>query len=177
MNQDPGAVFDAHVRAEFVERSVDATMATMNDAPYVTHVPVLTGGYGRDEVRHFYTNWFVGRWPADTEVTPVSRTVGQGRVIDELIISFTHDREMPAMLPGVAPTGRKVTLAHVVVMGIVDGKVTYEHIYWDQASLLVQVGLIDPAKLPVIGADQARKLRDPTRPSNELIHRAASRRG
>ena len=156
MNQDPGAVFDAHVRAEFVERSVDATMATMNDAPYVTHVPVLTGGYGRDEVRHFYTNWFVGRWPADTEVTPVSRTVGQGRVIDELIVSFTHDREMPAMLPGVAPTGRKVTLAHVVVMGIVDGKVTYEHIYWDQASLLVQVGLIDPAKLPVIGADQAR---------------------
>ena len=176
MNQDPGAIFDAHVRAEFVERSVDATMATMNDAPYVTHVPVLTGGYGRDEVRHFYTNWFVGRWPADTEVTPVSRTVGQGRVIDELIVSFTHDREMPAMLPGVAPTGRKVTLAHVVVMGIVDGKVTYEHIYWDQASLLVQVGLIDPARLPVIGADQARKLRDPTRPSNELIHRAELRK-
>jgi carboxymethylenebutenolidase len=176
MNQDPGAVFDAHVRAEFVERSVDATMATMNDAPYVTHVPVLTGGYGRDEVRHFYTNWFVGRWPADTEVTPVSRTVGQGRVIDELIVSFTHDREMPAMLPGVAPTGRKVTLAHVVVMGIVDGKVTYDHIYWDQASLLVQVGLIDPAKLPVVGADQARKLRDPTRPSNELIHRAELRK-
>jgi carboxymethylenebutenolidase len=176
MNQDPGAVFDAHVRAEFVERSVDATMATMNDAPYVTHVPVLTGGCGRDEVRHFYTNWFVGRWPADTEVTPVSRTVGQGRVIDELIVSFTHDREMPAILPGVAPTGRKVTLAHVVVMGIVDGKVTYEHIYWDQASLLVQVGLIDPAKLPVIGAEQARKLRDPTLPSNELIHRAERRK-
>jgi carboxymethylenebutenolidase len=83
---------------------------------------------------------------------------------------------MPAILPGVAPTGRKVTLAHVVVMGIVDGKVTYEHIYWDQASLLVQVGLIDPAKLPVIGADQARKLRDPTRPSNELIHRAERRK-
>ena len=176
MNEDPGAVFDAHVRAEFVERSVDATMATMNDAPYVTHVPVLTGGYGRDEVRHFYTNWFVGRWPADTEVTPVSRTVGQGRVIDELIVSFTHDREMPAMLPGVAPTGRKVTLAHVVVMGIVDGKVTYEHIYWDQASLLVQVGLIDPTKLPVVGADQARKLRDPRLPSNELIHRAEQRK-
>ena len=83
---------------------------------------------------------------------------------------------MPAILPGVAPTGRKVTLAHVVVMGIVDGKVTYEHIYWDQASLLVQVGLIDPAKLPVIGADQARKLRDPTLPSNELIHRAEQRK-
>jgi carboxymethylenebutenolidase len=176
MTQDPGMVFDAHVRAEFVERSVDATMATMTDAPYVTHVPVLTGGYGRDEVRRFYENWFVGRWPADTEVTPISRTVGQGRVIDELVVSFTHDVEMPALLPGVAPTGRKVTLAHVVVMGIKDGKVSYEHIYWDQASLLAQVGLIDPAKLPVVGAEQARKLRDPTLPSNELIHRAGQRR-
>ena len=152
MNTEPGAVFDAHVRAEFVECSVDATMATMTEAPYVTHVPVLTGGHGRDEVQAFYTAWFVGRWPADTQVTQLSRTVGQGRVIDELVVSFTHDVEMPALLPGIAPTGRKVILPHVVLMGIVDGKVAYEHIYWDQASLLVQVGLLDPAALPVVGA-------------------------
>jgi carboxymethylenebutenolidase len=76
-------------------------------------------------------------------------------------------------LPGIAPTGRKVTLPHVVVMGIVDGKVAYEHIYWDQASLLVQVGLLNPTKLPVVGAEQADKLRNPSLPSNELIHRAA----
>jgi carboxymethylenebutenolidase len=176
MNTDPGAVFDAHVRAEFEERNVDATMATMTDTPYVTHVPVLTGGHGRDEVRAFYANWFVGRWPADTQTTQVSRTVGQGRVIDELIITFTHDIEMPALLPGIAPTGRKVVLAHVVLMGIVDGKVAYEHIYWDQASLLAQVGLLDPTTLPVSGAEQAAKLRDPTLPSNELIHRAQRRK-
>ena len=89
MNEEPGAVFDAHVRAEFVECSVDATMATMTDAPYVTHVPVMTGGHGRNEVRAFYENWFVGHWPADTQVTQASRTVGQGRVIDELVVSFT----------------------------------------------------------------------------------------
>jgi carboxymethylenebutenolidase len=134
--EEPGAVFDAHVRAEFVEQSVDATMATMTDTPYVTHVPVMTGGYGRDEVRQFYATWFIGRWPADVQITPISRTVGQGRAIDELIVSFTHDVEIPALLPGIAPTGRKVTLPHVVVMGIVNGKVAYEHIYWDQASLL-----------------------------------------
>lgn len=174
--EEPGAVFDAHLRAEFEERSVDATMATMTDAPYVTHVPVMTGGYGRDEVRQFYATWFIGHWPADAQITPISRTVGQGRVIDERIASFTHDVEMPALLPGVAPTGRKVALPHVVVMGIVGGKVAYEHIYWDQASLLVQVGLLDPAKLPVVGAEQADKLRDPTLPSNELIHRAWPRR-
>jgi hypothetical protein len=107
-SDDPGAIFDAHVGAEFVERDVHATMATMTDAPYVTHVPVLTGGYGRDEVRRFYSSYFVGRWPADTQIKQISCTVGQGRVIDELIVSFTHNIEMPAMLPGIAPTGRKV---------------------------------------------------------------------
>ena len=82
---------------------------------------------------------------------------------------------MPALLPGIVPTGRKVTLPHVVMMGTVNGRVAHEHIYWDQASLLAQVGLLDPAKLPVIGSEQADKLRDPTLPSNELIHRPARR--
>jgi carboxymethylenebutenolidase len=171
-SDDPGAVFDAHVHAEFVARDVDTTMATMADDPYVTHVPVLTGGCGRDEVRRFYTSYFIGHWPADTQLKPISRTIGQGRVIDEFVLSFTHNMEMPAMLPGVAPTGQKVELPHVVVMGIENGKVVYEHIYWDQGSLLAQVGLLDPAKLPVSGAEQARKLLDPKLPSNELIYRA-----
>lgn len=169
---DAGALFDAHVRAEFVERDVEATMATMSASPYVTHVPVLTGGCGRDEVRQFYSRYFIDRWPADTQITPLSRTSGQGRVIDELIMRFTHDVAMPALLPGVPPSGRQVELPMVVVMGIEDGKVTYEHIYWDQASLLVQVGLLDPATLPVSGREQAHKLLDPTRPSNALIDRA-----
>jgi carboxymethylenebutenolidase len=170
------AVFDAHVAAEFVTHDVDATMATMAGDPQLTHVPVLTGGSGRDEVRHFYANYFVGHWPADTKITPVTRTIGQGRVVDEIIVSFTHDIEMPAMLPGIAPTGRKVELPHVVLVGFSGGKVAYEHIYWDQASLLVQIGLLDPATLPVSGAEQAHRLLDPTVPSNELIRRAERKR-
>lgn len=169
---DLGAVFDTHVSAEFAARDVDATMATMTATPYLTHVPVLTGGHGRDAVRDFYANFFIGRWPADTNITRISRTTGQDRVIDELIVSFTHDIEMPAIVPGVAPTGRKVVLPHVVVMGFSGGKVAYEHIYWDQASLLVQIGLLDPATLPVSGAEKAARLLDPARPSNALIHRA-----
>jgi carboxymethylenebutenolidase len=171
-SDDLGSIFDAHVHAEFVDRDIDATMATMTDAPYVTHVPVLTGGCGRDDVRRFYSSYFIGHWPADTQLKPISRTIGQGRVIDEFILSFTHDMEMPTMLPGIAPTGRKVELPHVVVMGIENGKVAYEHIYWDQGSLLAQIGLLDSSKLPVSGAEQARKLLDPNLPSNELIHRA-----
>jgi carboxymethylenebutenolidase len=167
-----GAVFDAHVKAEFIDKDVAATMATMVPEPYLTHVPTLTGGTGRSGVEHFYRDHFVGHWPDDVEVKPLSRTVGQNRVIDELIVSFTHDREMRVYLPGVPPTGRKVVLPHVVVMGFDEaGRVAYEHIYWDQASLLVQVGLLDPALLPVAGAEQAKRLLDPTQPANEMIER------
>jgi carboxymethylenebutenolidase len=165
-----GAVFDAHVRAEFVEKDVAATMATMTAEPYLTHVPTMTGGTGRAEVESFYRDHFVGYWPDDVQVKSISRTVGQNRVIDELIVSFTHDREMRVFLPGVAPTGRKVVLPHVVVMGFDEtARVAYEHIYWDQASLLVQVGLLDPTRLPVSGAEQARRLLDPAQPANEMI--------
>ena len=168
-----GAVFDAHVRAEFVERDVAATMATMTSDPFVTHVPTLTGGTGRDEVERFYRDYFVGHWPDDVEVKPISRTVGKDRVVDELMVSFTHDREMKAYLPGVPPTGRKVKLPHVVVMGFDNvGRVAYERIYWDQASLLVQIGLLDPDLLPVSGAEQARRVMDPREPANEMIARS-----
>src|SRR5882672_8801280 len=169
---DLGAVFDAHVKAEFVDMDVAATMATMSPEPYLTHVPTLTGGTGRAKVERFYRENFVGHWPDDVQVETLSRTAGQNRVIDELVVSFTHDREMRVFLPGVAPTGRKVVLAHVVVMGFDEaGRVAYEHIYWDQASLLVQVGLLDPARLPVAGAEQAKRLTDPTQPANEMIDR------
>jgi carboxymethylenebutenolidase len=167
-------VFDAHVKAEFVDKDVAATMATMTPEPHLTHVPTLTGGTGRAEVEDFYRNHFVGHWPADVEVKPLSRTVGEDRVVDELIVSFTHDQEMSAYLPGIAPTGRKVVLPHVVVMGFDrEGRVAYEHIYWDQASLLVQVGLLDPARVPASGAEQARRLLDPGWPANEMIRRAS----
>ena len=167
-----GAVCDAHVKAEFVDKDVAATMATMSPEPYLTHVPTLTGGTGRAEVERFYDAHFVGHLPEDVQVKSLSRTVGENRVVDELIVCFTHDREMRAYLSGVAPTGRKVALPHVVVMGFDEaGRVAYEHIYWDQAALLVQVGMLDRARLPVTGAEQAKRLLDPTQPANEMIGR------
>lgn len=173
---DLGAVFDAHVKAEFVAKDVAATMATMTSEPYLTHVPTLTGGTGKAQVEGFYRDHFVGHWPDDVEVRPLSRTVAQNRVVDELIVSFTHDREMRAYLPGVAATGRRVVLPHVVVMGFDEaGRIAYEHIYWDQASLLVQIGMLDPKQLPVSGAEQAARLLDPTRPANEMIDRSWSK--
>jgi len=161
--RDLGAVFDAHVGAEFDQQDVDATMATMAGDPYVWHVPTEMGGDGYDDVRAFYSSSFVGKWPADTKAEQIGRTVGEGCVVEELIMSFTHDVRLDVLLPGVPPTGRRVELPVVVVMGFDGDKVAYEHIYWDQGSLLAQVGLIDPAQLPV-APDQARALRDRLRP-------------
>ena len=166
---DLGTVFDAHVKHEFVDRDVDATMRTMVPEPYLLHVPTLTGGEGSNEVRQFYERHFIGKWPADTTVTQISRTVGTDQVVDELLMHFTHDVPLAFMLPGVPPTGKHVELPVVVVMKFQNGKIAHEHIYWDQASLLVQVGLLDPNILPVIGAEQARALLNPSLPLNELI--------
>jgi carboxymethylenebutenolidase len=173
MISDPkglGAMFDAHTTAEFKTRDIEATMATMSETPHVTHVPTMTGGFGRDAVRHFYDTWFIGHWPQDTVITPISRTIGESQVVDEMLIRFTHDCAMPALLPGIEPTGRKVTIAVVVVVGFDKmGRIKFERIYWDQASMLVQLGLIDPAKVPVSGAEQAARLMDPRLPSNTLL--------
>lgn len=167
---DLGAVFDQHIAEEFVHHDVDKTMQTMVDEPYLDHVPVMTGGVGFEEVRRFYRDHFIFNWPRDTKVERLSRTVGVDQVVDELVVSFTHDVVMDALLPGVAPTHNYVELAHVVVMGFEGAKITHEHIYWDQASLLVQVGLLDPSGLPVTGAEQTRKLKDATSvASNTLI--------
>jgi carboxymethylenebutenolidase len=91
----------------------------------------------------------------------ISRTIGSDQVVDELVLSFTHDIPMDHLLPGVPPTGKRVRLAVCVVAGFRDGRLSHEHIYWDQASALVQVGLLDRASLPVAGAEQAEKLLAP----------------
>lgn len=160
MNQGPdlGAVCDEHVASEFEAKDIDATMRTMVDEPYVWNVPTLEGGSGGRGVREWYVSRFIGHVPPDVEITPISRTVSDDHVIDEIVFAFTHDEEIPFMLPGVAPTGRKVRVPLVVVMGFDGDKVAHEHIHWDQASVLVQVGLLDPSGLPVSGVEQADRL-------------------
>jgi len=169
---DLGSVFDAHMAAEFEQHDADATMETMTAEPYLTHVPVVTGGVGHRDLHDFYRDHFVTKWPADLSVERITRTQGDDILIDEFIVRYTHDVVMDAILPGIAPTGRRVEVRHVAVVGFEDGKVAFERIYWDQASLLAQIGLLDASVLPVVGADQARVVCDPTRPRNELITRA-----
>jgi len=163
-------LWDQHVRSEFATKNAGAAIDTMVPDAYVNHVPVLTGGVGRDQVHEFYSNHFIPHMPDDVEIVPISRTIGSDRLVDELIIRFTHSIEMDWMLPGVAPTGKRVECATVAVITFRDGKLLSEHIYWDQASVLVQLGLLDASTLPVAGVATARKVADHTLPSNQLLH-------
>lgn len=171
------ALWEAHTRYEFETRDVDATMATMVDEPYVNHVPTMTGGVGHDALKRFYKYHFIGANPPDFGMTPVSRTVGENRIVDEFILHFTHTTEIDWMLPGIAPTGRRVEVPTVAIVQFQGDKLVHEHIYWDQASVLVQIGKLDPAGLPVAAAETARKVVDKMQPSNALMRRWASSEG
>lgn len=174
---DLSALWDAHCYHEFESRDVTATMATMVDEPYVNHIPTMTGGVGQQHLRRFYTHHFVNSNPEDTKMIPVSRTVGKDRVVDELLFCFTHTREIDWMLPGIAPTGKYVEIPLIAIVSFDGDKLYNEHIYWDQASVLVQIGLLDPTGLPVAGIECARKLMDKTLPSNTLMAAWASSEG
>lgn len=169
--QTLSARWDDHVKYEFATRNTDDTLDTMVADAYVNHVPVMTGGVGHDELREFYATRFIPQMPPDTAMTPVSRTIGVDRVVDEMVFEFTHTIEMDWMLPGVEPTGKHVRVPLVVIVHFRNGKLAHEHIYWDQASVLAQLGLIDTATLPVAGVESAEKVLDSKLPSNELMNR------
>src|SRR5688572_25556509 len=169
--QTLSAIWDDHVKYEFATRNTDDTLDTMVADAYVNHVPVMTGGVGHDELREFYSTRFIPQMPPDTAMTPVSRTIGVDRVVDEMVFEFTHTIKMDWMLPGVEPTGKHVRVALVVIVHFRNGKLAHEHIYWDQASVLAQLGLIDAATLPFAGVESAEKVLDPKLPSNQLMSR------
>ena len=164
-------LWDEHVRDEFATKDAAAALDTMVPVAYVNHVPVLTGGVGHDQVKEFYSKHFIPNIPPDTEIVPISRTIGSDRLVDEMIVRFTHSIQMDWMLPDIAPTGKRVECATVAIVQFRDGKLFNEHLYWDQASVLVQLGLLDPYTLPIAGVETARKVADPSLPSNQLMQR------
>jgi len=165
-------LWEEHMRHEFATHNTDETLATMVGDAYVNHIPVLTGGVGKEALREFYSKRFIPQMPPDTEVTPVSRTIGADQLVDEMIFKFTHTMRMDWMLPGVAPTGRRVEVPLVAIVRFRENKLAHEHIYWDQASVLVQLGLLDKNNLPVAGIETTRKVLDNSLPSNALMERA-----
>jgi len=166
-------LWEQHCRCEFETRDANATMATMVPEPYVNHIPTMTGGVGRDQLRRFYAHHFIPVNPPDMELALISRTVGAAALVDEFTLKFTHTTEIDWMLPGIPPTGRRVEVAMIAVVRFEGDKLVHEHIYWDQATVLVQIGLLDPQGLPIAGIDTARKVTDKSLPSNTLMQRWA----
>ncbi|URD48693.1 ester cyclase [Chroococcidiopsis sp. CCNUC1] len=168
-------LWDEHLRHEFGTHNVEDALATMVEDAYVNDIPVMTGGVGKPALREFYSKYGIPQIPPDMELIPISRTIGTDRLVDEMLVKFTHTIRMDWMLPGIAPTLKRVEVALVAIVQFRGDKLAHEHIYWDQASVLVQLGLLDPSTLPVVGVDSARKVLDPSLPSNALIDRASDR--
>jgi carboxymethylenebutenolidase len=164
-------LWEEHLGYEFGTHSTEDALATMVEDAYVNHIPIMTGGVGKPALREFYSKYFIPQMPPDIELIPISRTIGTNQLVDEMLAKFTHTVQMDWMLPGIAPTGKLVKVAVVGIVQFRDGKLAHEHLYWDQASVLVQIGLLDPGTLPVVGVDSARKALDPNLPSNALIDR------
>jgi carboxymethylenebutenolidase len=171
---DPKALIDVwerHTAAEFELKDADAAIATMTGNPVLIHVPVGTGATGREPLRKFYREIFIPQMPPDVELQLLSRSVGQNRVIDEFILRLTHTVRMEWFAPGIEATGRRLEVPHVGVIHFENDKIASEHIYWDQATVLVQLGVLDAKHLPVLGADEPERLLNPEAPANRLIER------
>ncbi len=161
-------VWESHTAAEFEHKDADAAIATMTENPVLIHVPVGTGATGREELRKFYREIFIPQIPPDAELQLLSRSVTQYRIIDEFILRLTHTVQMDWFAPGIVPTGRRLAVPHVGIIAFEDGKIRSEHIYWDQATVLLQLGVLE-GNLPVLGADQVDRLLNPEVPANLLI--------
>ena len=165
-------VWEAHTAAEFEHKDADAAIATMTGHPMLVHVPVGTGATGREPLRKFYKEIFIPQMPPDVETELLTRSVAQDRVIDEFLLRLTHSVRMDWFAPGIEPTGRRVVVPTVGIIAFEDGKISSEHIYWDQATVLLQLGVLE-AGLPALGAEQADRLLNPDAPANELIRALA----
>ena len=165
-------IWNEHLRAEFGAHNADEAVSTMVENPRINQVPVAIGGNGIEEVKEYYGKYFLPQLPPDMEIVPVSRAIGQGRVVDELVLRFTHTIAMDAVLSGIPPTGKRVELALVAIVQFEGDKIAQETLYWDQASVLVQLGVLQPGRLPVVGAEGARSVLDRSIPLNGLIRRA-----
>lgn len=184
LKPDLEGIWERHLAEEFMHKDASATIRTMSANPSVLHVPTLTGGVGQRDLFRFYRDYFIPLNPPSIRTTLVSRTVGSDKVVDEMIISMMHTCEVPWLLPGVPPTNKPIEIALVSVVSIRGQKLEWERLYWDQASVLVQVGLLDARlgavglgqnglnQLPIVGVEGARKVLEGAEgglPFNELI--------
>lgn len=156
------AIWQEHTRCEFELRDAEATMATMTDDPQVNHVPTLMGGKGYEAVYQFYKHQFIPTLPTDYDIKTISCTIDEEHLVEEQVLRFAHNCPVNFMLPNIEPTGKTIIVPLVVIVRVQNEKVASENIYWDQATVLQQLGWIENKTWPITGAEQAQAvLADP----------------
>ncbi len=147
-----------HCYFEFEKKDARAALGTMSDNPHALLVPLAIGGRGREGVYNFYHDYFLAQLPADIMAVPISQVVGENILAEEAVYQFTHAQVMDWLIPGVPPTGKRLEVGVVGIITFENGKVATEHLYWNDASVLAQVGILDPSKVPVKGYEIPRTL-------------------
>jgi carboxymethylenebutenolidase len=151
------STWQQHMHAEFVLKDADAALATMTDNPYVFLIALDEARVGREAIRDFYANTFLPCIPPDFEAATLSQTIGADRIVEEMVARFTHTMAMDWILPGVPPTHRRIEVACSVIIGFEAGKIAYERLYWDQATVLAQAGGLE-SSIVTAGVEAAARL-------------------
>jgi carboxymethylenebutenolidase len=143
--RDLEQVWEAHQRALIQRRDLQAALALLAAEPAITHIPAMTGGTGRQPVERFYADRFLPHLPEDLTLRRISRTVDRWRLVDETTVSFTHDQELPWLLPGVEPTFRRAEVLAIAVVGFDRTRIRSQRVLWDHATLAAQLNITVPA--------------------------------
>jgi carboxymethylenebutenolidase len=146
--RDLEQIWDAHQQALIQRRDLQAALAQLAAEPVITHIPAMTGGTGRQAVERFYADQFLPHLPADLTLRRISRTVDRWRLVDETTVSFTHDRELPWLLPGAEPTFRRAEVLAIAVVGFDRTRIRSQRVLWDHATLAGQLGLANQITAP-----------------------------
>lgn len=146
MNRDQMVeLWEQHAASEFAFKDADLAVATMVDDAIVMHLPTMSGGMGKENLRHYYADVFIPGIPADTTNELIARSVGDNLLVEEFIVTMTHDQDIPFLLPGLEPTNKTIEVPTVVIVKFRGDLMESERLYWDQATVLSQLGLIDPS--------------------------------
>ncbi len=136
--------WDAHLDALLVRRDLVAALRPLAAEPSLVHIPAMAGAAGRQAVERFYADQVLPHLPGDLALSRISRTVDRWRLVDETMVSFTHDRELPWLLPGVEPTFRRAEVLAIAIVGFDRERIGSQRILWDHATLAAQLGIVHP---------------------------------
>jgi len=143
-------IWDEHLDASLVQRDFARSLVHMTAESSVRHIPAMTGAAGRLGLERFYATEFLPHVPGDLALARISRTVDRFRLVDQTAISFTHDRELPWLLPGVGPTFRRADVLTISVVSFDRGRICSQRVLWDHATLTTQLDIpLVPSSRPV----------------------------